>query len=67
MHSIFAFAPLLQQCAYDTRAIIEGGTDVPNSAIVRASGGPFIAKLSSSPGLAAEAHSKDPTTVVQAQ
>ncbi|EJD36764.1 hypothetical protein AURDEDRAFT_117013 [Auricularia subglabra TFB-10046 SS5] len=57
-------------CAYDARAFIERDADVLDPAIVallRASSDPFISKLFSGPGLAAETHSKDPATVVQAQ
>ncbi|KZV80788.1 glycosyltransferase family 2 protein [Exidia glandulosa HHB12029] len=57
-------------CAYDARNFVERDADVLDPALVsllRASGEPFIAKLFSGPGLAAESHPKDPTTVTQAQ
>ncbi|KAG9317940.1 glycosyltransferase family 2 protein [Chiua virens] len=57
-------------CTYDISSFIEKDSDILDSAFVtllRHSSDPFVAKLVSGPSLAAEKHSKDETSIVQAQ
>jgi chitin synthase len=57
-------------CTYDTTNFVEKDADLIDPAFVtllRSSSDPFVAKLFSGPSLAAERHSKDENTIVQAQ
>ncbi|KAI0033324.1 glycosyltransferase family 2 protein [Vararia minispora EC-137] len=57
-------------CSYDTTSFVEKDTDLVDAAFVtllRNSSDPFVSKLFSGPSLAAERHSKDENTIVQAQ
>ncbi|KAJ6617006.1 chitin synthase [Mycena sp. CBHHK59/15] len=57
-------------CTYDVRGFVSADADLLDAALVallRNSTVPFVAKLFAGPSLAAEAHARDPSTVVQAQ
>ncbi|KAJ7483304.1 glycosyltransferase family 2 protein [Mycena latifolia] len=57
-------------CSYDVRGFVTADADLLDAALVsllRGSSVPFVAKLFAGPSLAAEAHARDPNTVVQAQ
>ncbi|KAJ6485567.1 glycosyltransferase family 2 protein [Mycena sanguinolenta] len=58
------------QCVYDVRGFVNADADLLDAALVsllRGSSVPFVAKLFSGPGIAAEGHARDRGTVVLAQ
>ncbi|KAJ7860378.1 glycosyltransferase family 2 protein [Mycena olivaceomarginata] len=58
------------QCVYDVRGFVSADADLLDAALVallRGSSVPFVGKLFSGPGIAAEGHARDRGTVVLAQ
>ncbi|KAF7366368.1 Glycosyltransferase family 2 protein [Mycena sanguinolenta] len=58
------------QCVYDVRGFVNADADLLDAALVtllRGSSTPFVAKLFSGPGIAAEGHARDRGTVVLTQ
>ncbi|KAF7371090.1 Glycosyltransferase family 2 protein [Mycena sanguinolenta] len=61
---------VLEPCVYDVRGFVNADADLLDAALVtllRGSSTPFVAKLFSGPGIAAEGHARDRGTVVLAQ
>ena len=68
--SLFGINHYAGSCSYDISSFIEKDSDILDSAFVsllRNSSDAFMAKLVSGPSLAVEKHSKDGTSIVQAQ
>ncbi|KAG8219096.1 glycosyltransferase family 2 protein [Butyriboletus roseoflavus] len=68
--NLFGINHYAGSCSYDISSFIEKDSDILDSAFVsllRNSSDAFVAKLLSGPSLAVEKHSKDETSIVQAQ
>ena len=68
--SLFGINHYAGSCSYDISSFIEKDSDILDSAFVsllRNSSDAFVAKLFSGPSLGVEKHSKDGTSIVQAQ
>ena len=68
--TLFGINHYAGQASYDVKQFVEKDADLLDSAFVtllRNSSDPFVSKLLSGPGLAAEKHTKDENIIVQAQ
>lgn len=68
--NLFGINHYAGSCSYDTSGFVQKDSDILDSAFVtllRNSTDSFVSKLFSGPSLAAEKHSKDENTIVQAQ